>query len=75
MVKRTKKVYVSDEVFSGLIESAEQALAFERGARAGYRVTRIAISGHSQSMSGSNIASSGNVRGSRRKHKKAAEKY
>lgn len=40
--KKTKKKYMSDETFAKLMESAEQALAYERGARKGYRVTRIA---------------------------------
>lgn len=43
MVRRkTKKAYTSDETFAELMESAEQALAYERGARKGYRVTRVA---------------------------------
>jgi hypothetical protein len=74
MAKSTRKIYMSDETFSGLMESGEQALAFERGARAGFRVTRTAASGHSRSMSGSNRKSSGNRPGACRKHVKAADK-
>lgn len=44
MATRTKKAHMSDEVFAELKESLEQALAYERGAREGYRVTRIAVS-------------------------------
>jgi hypothetical protein len=42
--EKTKKAYVSGEAFAELVESARQALAYERGARAGYRVTRVAVS-------------------------------
>ena len=74
MAKSIRKIYMSDETFSGLMESAEQALAFERGARAGYRVTRVVVPGHSSSMSGSNPKSSGSRPGPCRKHGKAANK-
>lgn len=37
----TKKTFMSDEVFAELMRSAEQALAYERGAREGYRVTQV----------------------------------
>jgi predicted RNase H-like HicB family nuclease len=40
---KTKKEHMSDERFSDLMESAEQALAYERGAREGYRVTHVAV--------------------------------
>ena len=43
-MKKIKKKHMSAGAFSDLMESAEQALAYERGARDGYRVTRIAIS-------------------------------
>lgn len=39
MVKRTKKNHMQDRTFAELKESAEQALAYERGAREGYIVT------------------------------------
>lgn len=45
---KTKKEFMSPERFSDLMESAEQALAYERGAREGYRVTRVAVSSSSQ---------------------------
>lgn len=38
--KTAKKTYMGDEEFAELMESAEQALRYERGARKGYRVTR-----------------------------------
>jgi hypothetical protein len=37
----TKKTFMSDEAFAELMWSAEQALAYERGAREGYRVTQM----------------------------------
>ena len=46
MAKRGKKAHVSDDTFGELMKSAEQALAYERGQRGDYRVTRV-ISGHS----------------------------
>jgi predicted RNase H-like HicB family nuclease len=46
-----KKEYMSAETFSELIEAARQALAYERGARDGYRVTRLAVSKTSQPVS------------------------
>jgi len=39
---------MSDETFAELKESLEQALAYERGAREGYRVTRVEIPQSSQ---------------------------
>lgn len=52
MAKKTKKEYMSDETFAELMESAEQALAYERGAREGYRITQVALSTHAQPISG-----------------------
>lgn len=43
---------MSDGAFAELVESAEQALAYERGAREGYGVTRVAVSRPSQPVSG-----------------------
>lgn len=41
MGKRSKKTYAREETFAELMVSAEQALAYERGAREGYRVTPV----------------------------------
>lgn len=41
--KTAKKAHMSDETFAELMESASQALQYERGAREGYRVTQAAI--------------------------------
>jgi hypothetical protein len=51
MGKRSKKTYVREETFAELIQSAEQAFAYERGAREGYRVTQVAGSTPSQPIS------------------------
>lgn len=48
--RKHKQAYMSDETFADLIESIKQALEYERGAREGYRVTRVAISHPQQSM-------------------------
>jgi putative transcriptional regulator len=56
MAKKTKKEYVSDEAFAELMESAGQALEYERGARDGYRVTRVAVPKAPQPMSSHEIA-------------------
>jgi hypothetical protein len=42
-MKKRKRDHISDEVFAELVEAAEQALAYERGARDGYRVTRVPV--------------------------------
>jgi len=54
--KKTKKAYMSDETFAELIESAEQALAYERGQREGCRVTRVVVARPPQPMSSGEIA-------------------
>ncbi len=48
--RKHKQAYMSDETFAELIESIKQALEYERGAREGYRVTRVAISHPPQPM-------------------------
>jgi len=56
MAKKTKKEYMSDETFAELMESAEQALAYERGERKGYRVTQVTVPKPPQPMSSREIA-------------------
>jgi hypothetical protein len=41
MRRKKVKKHMSDKAFAELMESAEQALAYERGAREGFRVTRV----------------------------------
>jgi hypothetical protein len=43
MTKMGKKAHVSEDTFAELMESAEQALAYERGQRADYRVTQVSF--------------------------------
>lgn len=57
-MKKINKRDLSAGAFSDLMESAEQALDYERGARDGYRVTRMAVSHPLQPVSsklGTNI--------------------
>lgn len=56
MAKKTKKEYVSDETFAELMQSAEQALAYERGEDKGYRVTQVVVPKPPQPMSSREIA-------------------
>ncbi len=56
MAKKTKKEYMSEETFAELMESAGQALAYERGAREGYRVTQVAVPKPPNPMSSDEIA-------------------
>lgn len=64
----TQSKGVSAKAFAELIESAEQALAYERGARDGYRVTRVAVFQTSQPVSGKQSTSfKGRHRGMRYK--------
>jgi hypothetical protein len=41
MGRKTKKDYMRDGTFAELMEAGEQALAYERGARDGYRVIQV----------------------------------
>jgi len=41
MGRKTKKDYMQDGTFAELMEAGEQALAYERGARDGYRVMQV----------------------------------
>lgn len=56
MAKKTKKEYMSDEAFAELMESAGQALEYERGARDGYRITRVVVPKAPPPMSSHEIA-------------------
>ena len=71
MTKRSKKAHVSDNTFAELMESAEQALAYERGQRADYRVTQIS-SEQPRTISCEGV--SGSTLGIRREHKKLPSK-
>jgi hypothetical protein len=51
-MKKSKREHTSNETFAELVEAAEQSLAYEHGAREGYRVTRVAVSSSRQQVSG-----------------------
>ena len=72
MSKRAKKNYMQDGTFAELMRAAEQALAYERGARDGYKVVQVE-SPKSLRMTpvGEALSQKTNL-GSRRKHKKVA---
>lgn len=74
MGKKTKKDYMQDETFAELIESAGQALAYERGARDGYRVVQVESTKSARKASAGETVSPKSNPSSRRKHKNAAEK-
>jgi DNA-binding transcriptional regulator YiaG len=54
--RKIKKAYMSAETFAQLMESGRQALEYERGARAGYHVKRVAVPSPPQPMSSVQIA-------------------
>ena len=72
MTKRAKKAYMSDETFAELMESFMQALAYERGEREGYRITRAVVP--KKSMLRGEIISTRNTLKPRRKHKNVSSK-
>lgn len=68
MGKKTRKDYMQEGTFAELMEAAEQALAYERGARKGYRVTQVQSSISLQWVPTSEAVSPKRDPGSRRKH-------
>ncbi len=56
MKRKKDKKHMSDKAFAELMESAEQALAYERGAREGFRVTRVVAPRPPRPMSSEEIA-------------------
>jgi hypothetical protein len=74
MGRKTKKDYMQDETFAELIESAGQALAYERGARDGYRVVQVESTKSPREASAGETVSPKSNPSSQRKHKNAAEK-
>jgi hypothetical protein len=51
MGKRSKRTYVREEIFAELMKSAQQALAYECGAREGYWVTEVPLFTSTQPIS------------------------
>jgi hypothetical protein len=74
MGRRTKKNYIQDGTFAELMEAAEQALAYERGARDDYRVTQMKSTKSPQKAPASEAVSPESNPSSRRKHKNAADR-
>jgi hypothetical protein len=73
MSRRTKKDYMQDGTFAELMEAAEQALAYERGEREGYRVMQVeSLMSPWRSLAGEAIPPKSNP-GFWRKHKKVAD--
>lgn len=74
MGRRTKKGYMSGGTFAELMKAAEQALAYERGARDGYRVAQVESPvTPKKGLTGEAVPSKTNP-GSRRKLKNAADR-
>jgi hypothetical protein len=73
MVDKTRKDYMQDGTFAELMEAAEQALAYERGAREGYRVVRVDSSKPPRRSVANAAVSTKRNSGSRRKYKKATK--
>lgn len=72
MGKKTQKAYMQEETFAELMEAAEQALAYERGAREGYRVMQVDGSGSPRRVPIREAVFPKTNPASRRKHKKTA---
>ena len=74
MAKRIRKAYMREETFTELIESARQALTYERGARSDYRVTQATIPASSRTISVGEVVPSKSITKSYRKHKNIPDK-
>jgi hypothetical protein len=74
MDRGSKKYYMQDGAFSELMEAAGQALAYERGARDGYRVVRVGRSKSPLKVSAGEAVPPKSKPSPRRKHKNAAGK-
>lgn len=73
MGRKSKKNYMQDGTFVELMEAAEQALAYERGARDGYRVVQVESTKSPRKVpSGKALPKSSPS--SRQKHKNADDK-
>lgn len=74
MGRGSKKSYMHDGAFSELMEAARQTLAYERGARDGYRVVRVGCSKSLLKVSAGEAVPPKNKLTSRQKQKNAAGK-
>jgi hypothetical protein len=73
MGRKTKKDYMWDGAFAELMEAAEQALAYERGARDGYRVVQVESTTSLRKFPSSKVVPKSSP-SSRQKHKNADDK-
>ncbi len=74
MGRKSKKDYMRDGTFTELMEAAEQAFAYERGARDGYRVTQVeSTESLRKDPAGETVFPKSNLN-SRRKRKNAADR-
>ena len=74
MGRKSRKDCMQDETFAELIESARQALVYERGAREGYRVVQVKSTKFPQKASAGETVSLRSNPSSRQKHKSATKK-
>jgi hypothetical protein len=68
MSRRGKKDYMRDRTFAELMKAAEQTLAYEHGAREGYRIGQVETPGSLRKTPAGEAASK-NKPSSRRNHK------
>lgn len=73
MGRKTKKDYIQDGAFAELMEAGEQTLAYERGARDGYRVVQVESTNSPRRVPSSKAVPKRSP-SSRRKHKDADDK-
>jgi hypothetical protein len=74
MDRKSKKEYMQDKTFSELMEAAEQALAYERGALDDYRVVRVESAKSPLKVSADEVVLPKSNLSSRRKRKNAADR-
>ncbi len=74
MGRSTKKDYMRDGTFAELMDAAEQALAYERGAREGYRVVQAESIKSPLRFPVSEVVSPKSNPSSRRKHKNVVDR-
>jgi hypothetical protein len=74
MGRKSKKDYMQDGPFAELMEAAEQALAYERGARDDYRTMQVESPKSLGKTRTREAVSPEGKSGSQRKHKNGADK-
>jgi hypothetical protein len=74
MDRKTKKDYMQDGTFAELMEAAEQALSYERGARDGYTVVQGESTKSPRQAPAGEVESPKSNQSSRWKRKNAADR-